>query len=84
MAGSVETKLWSGPSLKREYELVLGNEFEVYYGFCVSKFLEKKFTSNEKKYIILNKILEENNITVMFGDSKNYFEIFDVWLNNFL
>jgi len=40
--GSVETKLWSGPSLKREYELVLGNNFEVYYGFCVNKFLKKK------------------------------------------
>jgi hypothetical protein len=31
--GSVETKLWSGPSLKREYELVLGTEFEVFMGF---------------------------------------------------
>lgn len=25
--GSVETKLWSGSSLKREYELLLGNDF---------------------------------------------------------
>ena len=48
--GSVETKLWSGPSLKREYELVLGDNFEVYYGFCVSEFLKKKLTSNKKKY----------------------------------
>lgn len=40
--GSVETKLWSGPSLKREYELVLGSDFEVYYCFCVSEFLKKK------------------------------------------
>ena len=46
--GSTETKLWSGPSLKREYELVLGNEFEVHYGFCVSEFLKKKLTSTEK------------------------------------
>ena len=46
--GSVETKLWSGPSLKREYELVLGNDFEVHYGFCVSEFLKKKLISNEK------------------------------------
>jgi hypothetical protein len=48
MEGSVETKLWSGPSLKREYELVLGNDFEVHYGFCVSNFLQKKITSTEK------------------------------------
>jgi hypothetical protein len=46
--GSVETKLWSGPSLKREYELMLGDDFEVHYGFCVSDFLKKKFMSSEK------------------------------------
>ena len=40
--GSVETKLWSGPSLKREYEIILGNMFEVHYSFCVNDFLKKK------------------------------------------
>jgi hypothetical protein len=79
--GSVETKLWSGPSLKREYELVLGSEFEVHYGFCVSEFLKKKFISNEKKYKILNVILNETNIAVLFGDDDNYFETFDEWFN---
>ena len=77
--GSVETKLWSGPSLKREYELVLGEEFEVFYGFCVSEFLKNKLVSNEKKYTILNTIFNENNITVLFGDDENYFETFDAW-----
>ena len=79
--GSVETKLWSGPSLKREYELALGNEFSVFYGFCVSEFLKQKLISNEKKYTILNTIFNENNITVLFGDDENYFETFDMWLN---
>jgi hypothetical protein len=79
--GSVETKLWSGPSLKREYELVLGPDFEVHYGFCVSEFLKKKLTSNEKKYVILNTILAENHINVLFGDDDNYFEQFDNWFN---
>jgi hypothetical protein len=82
--GSVETKLWSGPSLKREYELVLGAEFEVFYGFCVSKFLQNKLISNEKKYTILNTIFNETNIAVLFGDDKNYFETFDTWFNNSL
>ena len=82
--GSVETKLWSGPSLKREYELVLGPEFEVFYGFCVSEFLKNKFISNEKKYTILNAILNENNIEVLFGEDENYFETFDTWFNNSL
>jgi hypothetical protein len=79
--GSVETKLWSGPSLKREYELALGNEFTVFYGFCVSDFLKQKLISNDKKYTILNTIFNENNITVLFGDDENYFETFDMWLN---
>jgi len=78
--GSVETKLWSGPSLKREYELVLGNEFEVHYGFCVSSFLQKKLVSPQKKYIILNTIFAEHHISVLFGDESNYFERFDQWL----
>jgi hypothetical protein len=79
--GSVETKLWSGPSLKREYELVLGNDFEICYGFCVSDFLKNKLISNDKKYIILNEILSEKNIAVLFGDDENYFETFDYWFN---
>jgi hypothetical protein len=82
--GSVETKLWAGPSLKREYELVLGADFEVFYGFSISDYLKMKLTSNEKKYTILNAILNENNIPVLFGDDDNYFETLDKWFNNSL
>lgn len=81
--GSVETKLWSGPALKREYELLLP-DFEVHYGFCVSEFLKKKLTSNEKKYTTLNTILNESNIEVLFGDDENYFQTLDRWVNNSL
>jgi hypothetical protein len=80
--GSVEDKLLTGPSFKREYEIVLGTEFEVVYGFCVSEFLQKKLISNKLKYTTLNTILSENNIAVLFGDDKNYFETFDTWFNN--
>lgn len=78
--GSVETKLWSGPALKREYEIMLGDRFEVHYGFCVSDFLKKKMISNEPKYVVLNTILREHNIDVLFGDDDNYFETLDNWL----
>ncbi len=82
--GSVETKLWSGPSFKREYELVLGSDFEVFYGFCVSEFLKNKLVSNEKKYTILKSIFTEADISVLFGDDVNYFETLDFWISNSL
>ena len=82
--GSVETKLWAGPSLKREYELILGNNFEVHYGFCLSNFLKNKMISTEEKYVILNIIFCENNISVLFGDDDDYFEKLDEWINNSL
>lgn len=82
--GSVETKLWAGASLKREYELVLGTDFEVYYGFCVSEFLKKKLVSNEKKYTVLNTILKESDIAVLYGDDDDYFEALDAWFNSSL
>lgn len=78
--GSVETKLWSGPALKREYEIVVGEDFEVHYCFCISDFLKRKLTSVEKKYTILNTIFIENNICVLFGDDENYFETLDKWI----
>jgi len=82
--GSVETKLWAGGMLKREYEIVLGSEFEVFYGYCVSGFLKNKLVSNDKKYTTLNQILNEAKISVLFGDDENYFETFDTWFNNSL
>ncbi len=84
--GSVETKLWASPALKREYEIKLKKNklehFEVSYGLCLSNFLKEKMTSNEEKYEILNEILNENNIDILFGDDDNYFNTLDMWINN--
>ena len=79
--GSVETKLWAGPSLKREYEIILGNNFEVKYSYTVNDFLKQSILSNKKKYEILNIILQENNICVFFGDDEDYFELLNKWVN---
>ncbi len=81
MNGSVETKLWSGPSLKREYELVLGDKFKIEYCFCINNFLKNKIISNEKKYIILNQILLESKIEILFGEDNNYFDLLIKWIN---
>ena len=79
--GSVETKLWAGSSLKREYEIILGNNFEVKYSYTVNDFLKQSILSNKKKYEILNIILQENNICVFFGDDEDYFELLNKWVN---
>jgi hypothetical protein len=78
--GSVETKLWSAPALKREYEIILGPSFAVEYGFCLSSFLKEKMTSSEKKYLCLNQIFKEQNITVLFGEDETYFDTLDQWI----
>jgi hypothetical protein len=78
--GSVETKLWSAPSFKREYELVLGDKFIVEYAFCVSVYLENKFKSEKKKYKILKQILTENNINIFYGENEDYYDKLNEWI----
>jgi hypothetical protein len=87
--GSVETKLWSSPSLKREYELLLGNNFIVEYGLCINNFLKQKICmdsnntqikKSNKKYEILNKILEESKINILYGDDNDYLETLNKWI----
>jgi hypothetical protein len=81
-AGSMETKLWSGPSLSREYELMLGSGFRVEYSFCLNHFLGMKLYSgvSGNKYVYLSRILNENGIRVFMGDSDEYFEELDRWI----
>jgi len=38
--------------------------------------------SKDKKYIILKRILEENNIKVFYGDDENYYDKLDYWIAN--
>ena len=78
--GTTETKLWACPSLKREYEIIMGPEFEVQYGLCVNDFLKKKIFSNFNKYTILQTILNEKNIDILYGDDDNYFTNLDFWI----
>lgn len=78
--GSVDTKLLSGPSFKREYEIVLDNKFVIEYAYCLNEYFKKEFASDSKKYKILSQILNENNIPALFGDDKDYFDKLDAWI----
>jgi len=79
-SGSVETKLWAGNSLKREYMLVLGDMFKVEYAFTLSSYLENKMKSNHEKYNILYQILNEDSINVFYGDSPDYINTINNWI----
>jgi hypothetical protein len=60
--------------------VILNDLFEVHYSFCVNNFLKNKITSSEQKYVILNKILDEYNIPILFGEDADYFERIDKWI----
>lgn len=77
--GSIDIKLWGGPSLKREYEIVFSN-FTVEYAFCVNDYIQYYFQNGNTKYEILDYILDENGINVFFGDDPDYFEHIDFWI----
>ena len=79
-AGSVDTKLLSGPAFKREYELALEGKFKIEYAYCLNEYFNKEFTSDSKKYKILGQILSENNIPTLFGDEEDYFGKLDAWI----
>jgi len=79
--GSVDIKLWAPGYLKREYEIVVGNHFQIQYGLTVSEFLKNKFI-NSDKYKILKQILQEDNVPLFFGSDKNYFELLDEWIQS--
>ena len=82
--GSVDTKLMAGPLFKEEYEEALEFNFDIEYVFCVSKFLQDKIMSSDKKYIIFNKLMKKHNIAILFGDDETYFERVDEWISNSL
>ena len=79
-AGSVETKLWACPSLKREMQIVCGNNIKVEYAFCLSPYLKKQMLSNKPKYNILMQILKKNNIDVFYGLDDDYFDKLQEWI----
>jgi hypothetical protein len=69
--GSVETKLWSAPALKREYELIMNGEYHINYIFCLNSYLYDKLNSNILKYNILLQIFNEHDIKCYHGKDVN-------------
>jgi hypothetical protein len=82
VAGSVDTKLLAGVGFKEEYEYLLGDQFEVHYGFCISSFLKKNYIKDSPKGNALRHINQKHGISVLFGDDDDYFETLDEWISS--
>ena len=83
--GSVEDKLKTGLFTKKEYEKILKKipyKLNIHYAFCVSKFLQDKFQSNQIKYNNMMEIMTEDNIKLFYGDNENYFDTLFEWITN--
>lgn len=88
--GSIEDKLKTGDFNKREYQLMIKKsmekqnlhyEFIISYAFCISKFLQDKFLSNQNKYNIIKQLMDEDNIKIFYGQDENYFDLLFEWIN---
>lgn len=87
---SVEDKLKTGNFNRREYEKMIKKEcenkkleykFNISYAFCISKFLQDKFTSNNIKYKNIKEIMDEDNIKIFYGEDEKYFDTLFNWIN---
>lgn len=88
--GSVEDKLKTGQFNRREYEKIIKKVIEtqqtpykcyIHYAFCVSKFLQDKFESNQIKYKNIKEIMMEDDIKIFYGEDEKYFDILFEWIN---
>ena len=86
--GSVEDKLKTGAFNRREYELMINIheniKFKIIYYFCISKFLQQKLESDNIKYKNIKKIMEEDNIGVLYGDEDNYQDKLCKWIKSII
>jgi hypothetical protein len=78
--GSVDLKLYAGIGLLKEYRQAFENNYTVSYAFCLSDYFKKKFRSDNMKYKIMQDIILENEIEIMYGKDEDYFEQLDKWV----
>ena len=79
--GSVQDKLWTGPTFKDEYLDFLGNQFEVNYAYCLSNWFKNKFETEPKYKNLLKNIWPRNGIVHFYGEDPDYYEKLDLWIN---
>lgn len=78
---SIGAKLLAGPSLKEAYKKELGNNFNIEYAFCLNNYYKDLFESKTDKYVIMQEILKENNISIFYGEDADYFDKLKEWID---
>ena len=78
--GSFETKIWSSLSLKKEYEITLGEHYRVEYAVCLNNVLEIQYKNlNLRKIKVIHALLRENNVSLFFGEDPDYLQQLNSW-----
>lgn len=81
---SFEMKVWSSISLKKEYEITLGERFRIEYAICLNSMAETQFKNlNIRKSNIIHALLQENNVTLFFGEQTDYLKQLNEWTETF-
>ena len=81
---SFEMKVWSSISLKKEYEITLGERFRIEYAICLNSMSETQFKNlNIRKSNIIHALLQENNVALFFGEQTDYLKQLNEWTETF-
>ena len=79
-SGSFEPKIWSSISLKKEYEITLGERFHVEYAVCLNSVLEVQYKNlNIRKSNIIQALMQENKVPLFFGEQPDYLRQLNAW-----
>lgn len=77
VSGSVFDKLFNGFGLREaEYQMPLGEQFDVFYAYCLNDYLKKEYEKREN----LQKFNMKYDIEILYGDDANYHETLDKWI----
>ena len=66
--------------MKKEYEIVIGDNFIISYAYSLSDFLTKKVKSEDKKWKVFCEIMEEADIRLFHKNEPDYFEKLNNWI----
>jgi hypothetical protein len=72
--GSVSDKLLTGPAFIEYYTQILENEYNIFFIYTVSKFLQDRLNSDNQQFKFIKSYCIRHNIKFLYGDEPDYFE----------